>query len=87
MLANNVTATFSEQVDPMTISNTTFQLACPGNAPVSGTVTFSGQTATFDPSASLANNTVYIATITTGVKDTAGNPMANNYVWSFTTTP
>ena len=29
--------------------------------------------------------TIYVATLTTGVKDVAGNAMASNKVWSFTT--
>lgn len=39
----------------------------------------------FTPSASLAYNTTYTATITTGVKDPAGNSMAAPKNWSFTT--
>src|SRR2546428_1674423 len=37
------------------------------------------------PSMTLLPNTVYNATVTTGVKDLAGNALAGNYVWSFTT--
>jgi hypothetical protein len=43
--------------------------------------------ATFTPPSSLATNTVYTATVTTGVKDAAGNAMAANKVWAFTTVP
>ena len=79
-----VTATFSEQVDPATITTAEFTLM-DGTTPVSGTVTYSGTTATFTPSASLTTNTLYTATITTGVKDLAGNAMSVNYSWSFQT--
>src|SRR6202043_1902435 len=41
--------------------------------------------ATFTPSAALALNTTYTATITTGAQDLTGNPLAANYVWSFST--
>jgi Protein of unknown function (DUF1566)/Bacterial Ig-like domain len=57
---------------------------------VTGTVDYSGTTATFTPSGNLAYSTTYTATIaggTTGVKDAAGNALASNYTWSFTTTP
>jgi hypothetical protein len=52
---------------------------------VSGAVSYAGLTATFDPASNLASNTVYTATITTGAKDLAGNALASNFVWSFTT--
>jgi hypothetical protein len=79
-----VTATFSEQVDPATITTAEFTLM-DGTTPVSGTVTYSGTTATFTPSVSLTTNTVYTATITTGVKDLAGNAMNADYSWTFQT--
>ena len=56
-----------------------------GTTAVSGTVTYSGTTATFTPSNILAASTIYTATITTGAKDLAGNALAANTVWSFTT--
>jgi len=56
-----------------------------GTTPVSGTVSYAGLTATFDPASNLASNTTYTATITTGVKDLAGNAMRKDFVWSFTT--
>jgi hypothetical protein len=79
-----VIATFSEQLDPATITTASFTLMN-GTTPVSGTVTYSGSTASFTPSTSLATNTLYTATITTGVKDLAGNVMSANYSWSFQT--
>jgi hypothetical protein len=78
------TANFSEPLDPLTITSSTFSLK-QGTTTVSGAVTYSGLVANFTPSANLAANTLYTATVTTGVKDLAGNPLASNYVWSFTT--
>ncbi len=84
---NNVTSsTFSEAMDPLTINPTTFTLM-QGATPVSGAVTYSGVTAVFAPTVDLASSTLYTATITTGVKDLAGNALANNYTWNFTTGP
>lgn len=83
-LDKKITATFSEAMNPLTINTTTFILQ-QGTTAVLGTVTYSGTTATFSPSANLASNTTYTATITTGAKDLAGNALVNNYVWSFTT--
>ena len=83
-----VSATFSEAIDPTTISASTFQLFAPGNTLVSGTVTYNSGTASFLPGAALATSTIYTAKITGGnggVKDLAGNAMTANFTWSFTT--
>lgn len=80
-----VTVGFSEAMDPLTISTSTFTLTGPGLTPVQGTVTPVGTSATFVPFGKLAISTTYTATITTGVKDLAGNAMAANFVFTFTT--
>jgi hypothetical protein len=82
-----VSATFSKAMNPATISSTTFQLTGPGTTNVAGLVAYAtiGNTLTFIPTANLAQNTLFTATITTGVADLAGNAMASDYVWSFTT--
>jgi uncharacterized protein (TIGR03437 family) len=71
-------------MNPLTITTATFTLQ-QGATPVAGTVTYSGTTATFTPIAALASGTAYTATITNGAQDLAGNALAGNYVWSFTT--
>jgi hypothetical protein len=82
---NKVVAfTFSEAMDPSTINASTFTLTH-GTTAVPGTVTYSGTTATFTPSNPLEALTEYTATITTGAKNLAGNPLASDIVWSFTT--
>ena len=83
-LSASAAATFSEAVDPSTVTTGTFLLK-QGSTSVPGTVTLSGTTATFKPSAPLAGSTTYTATMTTGVKDLAGNTMASNSSWTFTT--
>jgi hypothetical protein len=79
-----VTATFSEPMDPLTINETTFTLQNGSNS-VTGVISYSGTTASFDPSANLLPNTLYTGTITTGAMSTGGTPMAANYIWTFTT--
>ncbi len=79
-----VSITFSEAMDPLTINATTFTLT-QGTTPVAGTVTYTGNTATFTPSNLLGTGLSYTATITTGAKDLAGNAIASNIVWNFTT--
>lgn len=86
-LNGTTNATFSEALDPLTINTATFRLAGPGAASVTGAVDYNTitKTATFIPSAPLAASTTYTATITTGVKDLAGNALATQKLWSFTT--
>lgn len=79
-----VVPTFSEAMDPSTINATTFTLK-QGTTAVAGAVTYVGVTAIFTPASNLAPNTTYTATVTTGVKDLSGNPMASDFVWSWTT--
>jgi len=79
-----VTATFSEPLDAATVTTATFSVKDAANAAVAGTVTYAGTTATFAPAA-LAPETTYTATLTTGIKDAAGNAMAQEYTWTFTT--
>jgi len=81
---SQLTVAFSEAMDPTTITNTTFLLQ-QGAAPVGGTVSYINGLATFSPITSLITNTLYTATITTGVKDLSGYVLATNFVWSFTT--
>jgi len=83
-VSGSITATFSEAMDPATITTATFTLK-QGAVAVAGTVSYGGNTATFNPSTSLSSLVVYTATVTTGAKDLAGNALAANKVWSFTT--
>jgi hypothetical protein len=84
-----IAATFNEGMDSTTIAASTFTLTGPGATPVLGTVNYAtiGSTATFTPSSVLAPNTLYSATITTGAMDLAGNALASNFGWTFTTGP
>jgi hypothetical protein len=72
-------------MDPLTLTTVTFTLKQRATD-VLGAVTYAGVTATFTPDVDLAPTTNYTATITAGVKDLAGNPLAVDKVWSFTTT-
>ena len=76
--------TFSEAMAASTINTTTFTVK-QGTTSVAGTVSYSGTTATFTPSAALSAGTVYKASISTGATDLAGNALAAVSSWSFTT--
>jgi hypothetical protein len=82
-----INATFSEPMDPLTINTASLRLIGPGGTVVLGTVAYdvSSRIATLNPLSNLAPNAVYVATITTGGTDLAGNALAANLVWSFTT--
>lgn len=87
--AANLTATFSENMNALTVSGSTFTLKTSGGTLVPGAVTYNSGTkvATLDPSVGLTPGASYTATITggsSGVKDVAGNALAANKVWSFT---
>jgi len=71
-------------MDAATISATTFTLK-QGTTNVAGSVSYSGTTATFNPTNDLVGGLVYTATITTGANDVAGNAIVASKVWSFTT--
>ncbi len=80
----SVVATFNETMDPTTITPAAFTVNS-GAGPVTGTISLTGTTATFTPSAPLAQNTTFTASITTGATDLAGNPLLGNFSWSFST--
>jgi hypothetical protein len=79
----NFGVSFSEALNPATINTSTFRV----DNGVTGTVTYSAgsHTAIFVPSAPLAHNTTYTATLTTGIQDAVGLAMAADYTWSITT--
>jgi hypothetical protein len=85
VITKTISATFNKAMNPATINVLSFTLKQAANN-VIGVVNYSGTTATFNPINDLAANTVYTATITTAAKDVAGNSLAADYVWSFTTT-
>ena len=86
-----ITATFSEDMAPATITGTTFTVVNTtlGGTALAGNVTYdaTSRTATFTPTipATLPVSTLFTATITTGATDLEGNALASNYVWTFTT--
>ena len=87
-----VTATFSEAMDPLTLSTTTVKLAPSSDlsAAVAAVVTYDtvSHIASINPSANLAVSTAYTATVVgtaSGAKDLAGNALVSDKVWQFTT--
>jgi hypothetical protein len=90
----NVEASFSEAMDASTITDATFTLTLGGKSatPVAAAVRYDPTTdmATLNPDVALQAGKTYTAKIkggSAGVKDLAGNPLAADKAWSFTTLP
>ena len=88
----NVEATFSEAMDENSVETAgNFTLVKQGTTPVAATVSYDPATnkATLNPNTDLEAGVTYTATVkggANGVKDAAGNPLAADKVWTFTTT-
>lgn len=81
----NVTALFNEPMDTTSLNSTTFTLRQNGTISITGIVTSNGTLMTFNPASDLAANATFTAVVTVGVTDAAGNPMAAEYEWLFST--
>lgn len=84
----SISATFNEAVNSSSVNTNTFIVKDTNtNTNTAGTVTTTpdGKISTFTPSQNLSYSHTYTATITTGVKDLAGNPMTADYSWTFST--
>jgi len=80
------TATFSEPMDPATITDVSFTLV-EGVTPIAGVVTYDAATdiATFNPDLDLEVDAVYTAAVTTVAADLGGTTMVLATTWSFNT--
>ena len=81
-----VYATFSEAINPATLTTSTFILSGPDGG-VAGSVVYNAgsYTASYIPSSALSPGSIYTATLTTGVQDLTGNGLVTDYIWTFTT--
>ncbi len=87
-LATAPTATFDEPLDPTTVTTQTVTLKDDLNVSIAASVAYNAanRRVTLTPSAPLALGRTFTVTVaggTTGVKDLAGNALAENRVWSF----
>jgi len=79
-----VKVTFSEPIYPVSVDVTTFTLSA-GGVQVPAAVTTSSTSALLAPATELDPGTLYTATVKTGVRDLAGNYLAEPFVANFTT--
>jgi hypothetical protein len=91
-IGSAVTASFSEPLSAASVSTSSVELRNASNTLITSTVSYdSGSSSvTLTPSSSLAYSTTYTVTLKGGttdprIKDVAGNALAANATWSFTT--
>lgn len=81
-----ITAVFSKRMNTTAFTNDNVTVTS-GGAPVSGSLSFDStlNTIVFTPTPPLNYGKEYTVTIKSGVRDTSGIAMVNDYTWSFTT--
>lgn len=78
--STSIAVTFTEPVDPRTVTPASF-----GAVGVTGSIRVSGETATLTPASLLSTDTTYIVTVSSAVTDLAGNALVAPKVWTFRT--
>ena len=91
-VATVISADFNEALDPATVSAATFELRDDQDALIPGVVSYAApaRRVVFTPTGSLSYLGTYTGRVrggSGGVTDAAGNPLAADDVWSFTTAP
>lgn len=88
-MSTSITAVFSEDLQPASVNNASVTLTrlSTTNTAVPGVVSFDAQarTATFTPSIPLQGSSSYEVTVNPGVRDLAGNGLAQPFTFTFTT--
>ncbi|EIA07206.1 Ig-like domain-containing protein [Flavobacterium frigoris] len=79
-----VSVNFNMPMKASTINTTNYTLK-QGTTAVSGTVSYSGTTATFTPAVPLSPNTLYTATVSKAATNLDDTALIGDYVWEFTT--
>jgi len=86
-LTDPIIVTFSETIDPASVGANSFVVRNSAGTAANGTVSASGRTARFTPApGALVKSALYQATLTPGIRDSAGNALAADFTWNFTTT-
>ena len=77
--------TFSEKIDPAFVTSSSVQLQLDGGGAVSAAVATNGESVVLIPSAPLDPKKIYKISVSTEIRDLAGNRLAEPAVWGFTT--
>ena len=81
---STITAKFNEPISQTSINSSTFVVSGPAGV-IPGTITPSTDSARFTPSGDMPEFSTITGTLTTAIKDVAGNAMTSTYTWSFNT--
>ncbi|VAX29980.1 hypothetical protein MNBD_NITROSPIRAE01-2085 [hydrothermal vent metagenome] len=81
-LQSTITVTFNEFIDLTSLTEDSFDI---NKGTKAKNLFLSGRTAVFEPEEDLRSNEDYSVTITTGIKDLAGNALVSNFTWTFST--
>lgn len=83
-----ISAAFSREMAPATLTTGSFTLECPAGAAITAVVSYDAptKTATLAPSSPLPSDVTCTATITSAAQDTSGVALAANFSWTFGTT-
>ncbi len=86
-LNSHIDVVFNDNINMSTVDDSTTFTVNDGSVDLSGTFVYYAalKNIEFTPSAALTINTLYTVTVTTGIKNLAGESMAADYSWSFTT--
>ena len=80
-----IVITVTEDLDPNTVTPSTVLLSDPDGAAIQATVTYESLTITVTPIDRLPGNAFITATMTTAVRDLAGNSLETDFSWTFET--
>jgi N-acetylneuraminic acid mutarotase len=86
-LRGQIRATFREALQPATVTSSTFVLTDMAGNKLAGAVSYADGVAIFSPARALDPLSLFTATITTGIKDQAGNALVTPFTWTFITDP
>lgn len=78
-----ISVTFSETVDPSTVSSNSFRVSADGQS-ITGDLTIQNDKVTFVPNDFYPANEIVNVSVTTEIKDLAGNPLESEFNSSFT---
>lgn len=84
---STVSATFNESLTASTVTTSSVTLKNAQDTAITATVSYDDaqKKVTLTPTSALEQGVVYTATLANTIKDVAGNALASNYTWSFTT--